>query len=125
MYRTSGLIVLALGAALTYSLVFTTFDQPVMSWTTTEDGNIERDTVPCPTPWEILFNADMPDTRVQTWRDLCVRSARTLFTEGIVVTAAALVVGLRAVVRGPKPTPKPLRPLSELLGEDFMARHSR
>jgi hypothetical protein len=51
MYRKSGLIVLALGAALTYSLAFTTFDTQVRRWERTEDGGRERATINCPVPW--------------------------------------------------------------------------
>lgn len=124
MYRKSGLIVLARGAALTYSLAFTTFDTQVRRWERTEDGGWERASVTCPVPWDVIFQGVDPELRFRTESELCVRSARTLVTEGIFFAAVALGLGIWGVIRGPKPDPEPLRPLSELIAaNDFSREH--
>lgn len=120
MYRKSGLIVLALGAALTYSLAFTTFDTQARRWERTEGGGWERASVTCPVPWGVIFGGVDPELRFRTEAELCVRPARTLVTEGIFFAAVALGLGIWGVVRGPKPDPERLRPLSEII-----ARYSR
>ena len=67
MYRTSGIVVLLLGGLLTWSIVFTPFDQEVRRWTRTEDGGRVKATVACPDPYSILLedavNADISPFR--------------------------------------------------------------
>jgi hypothetical protein len=115
MYRKSGLIVLALGAVLVYSLAFTPFDTQVRRWERTEDGGRERASITCPIPWDVIFEGVEPDLRFRTEAELCVRSARTLVTEGIFFAVLAVGLGVWGVVRGPKPDPEPLLPLSEVM----------
>lgn len=89
MYRTAGLVALLLGAALTYSLVFTTFDSPLRGWRFTA-GGMEQVTIVCPPPWGILFGDALTEVEPAWQTDKCLRTARTLFVEGLVVSSAAL-----------------------------------
>lgn len=110
VYRTSGVVVLALGVALTYSLVFTPFRVELSSWTPTEDGGLERAAVVCPAPWGIVLG-DAEDEVRPAWQGRrCVPSANLLFLEGVVVMALALGLGLWGISRGPGTT----RPMSAL-----------
>lgn len=66
-------------------------------------------------PRSALVSGERVDSHLSTDRNQCVRAARTHATAGLVVASVAAVVGVRGIMRGPAPTPMPLRPLSELL----------
>lgn len=101
MYRTAGLVALLLGAALTYSLVFTTFDSPIHGWRVTA-GNMERVTIACPPPWGVLFGGALTEVE-PTWQaDICLRSARTLFVEGVIFSSAAIGLCAWGFVQPPR-----------------------
>lgn len=98
------MVVLALGVALTYSLVFTPFQVELDSWTSTEDGGLERAVVVCPAPWGIVLG-DAEGQVQPAWQGRrCVASANLLFLEGMVVSSLALGLGLWGVSRGPATT---------------------
>lgn len=116
MYRNGGFLVLAVGALVVYFLAFTPFDEPVRRWTRPEEGSgFIQIKIECPDAWGALARGDRVDSNLSTDRDQCLRAARTHATGAVIVVGLALVVGLRGVLRGPAPTPLPLRPLSELI----------
>ena len=116
MYRNGGLLVLALGAVFVYFLAFTTFDEPVRRWTRPEEGSgFVQIKIECPDAWSALISGERADSHLVTDRSQCLRSARTHATAALVVFALAGVLGVRGVLRGPAPAPRPLRPLSELI----------
>lgn len=115
MYRGSGLLLLLVGATLTYTLAFAPFEEPVRRWTTAEGEGLVQAKVECPSAWAAVFEHERLDTHLRTEADQCVRAARTHLTGAIVVAAFAAALGMRGVLRGPAPRPEPLRPLSESL----------
>lgn len=115
MYRGSGLLLLLVGATLTYALALAPFEEPVRRWTTIEGEGLVQAKVECPSAWAALFEDERLDTHLRTEADQCVRAARTRLTGAMMVAAFAAALGIRGVLRGPAPRPEPLRPLSELL----------
>ncbi|MFQ5968472.1 MAG: hypothetical protein ACE5MI_12820 [Acidimicrobiia bacterium] len=111
MYRTSGIIVLIAGIALTYSLVFTTFNKPVERWVVDELGGLEQVSIECPSPWGLIVGDAERDVERPAEAQQCVRSARTLFLEGVIVFTFALGLGIWGLLRGRKPRPQSMRVL--------------
>lgn len=123
MYRRSGLLVLAIGAMLTYALAFTSFDEPVRRWVTSESGGLVQVEVRCPSAWAALIEGARLDTNMRTEAERCVRAARTHATGAVIVATLAATLGIRGVLRGPVPDPEPLPPLSELIRWKGQAGH--
>lgn len=116
MYRTSGLVFLVLGGLLTWSIIFTPFDQEVRRWTRTEDGGRVRASVLCPDPYSILFEDEVnPDISRYENEVYCRRTARRLMTGGVLTGLLTLGLGIRGVARGKRPPLQHIRPLSELI----------
>lgn len=116
MYRTGGLLVLLAGAVLVFFVVFMPFDEPVGRWTRPEEGSgFQQVEIECPSAWGALVGGERFDSHLRTDRDQCLRAARTHATGGALIALLFLLVGVRAVSRGPAPAPQPLMPLSELM----------
>lgn len=110
MGRQTGIVVLVVGAILTYSLVFTQFDQRVSRSTINEEGErIPVTHVPCPSPWAVVVHGAQPD--VIAGESICPRPARTLLVEGAVVALISLVIGIWGLTRA-RPTQLPELPPS-------------
>ncbi|MEA1901961.1 MAG: hypothetical protein U9N56_00375 [Actinomycetota bacterium] len=114
MYRRSGLIVLVLGALVTYVLVFTPFDQEVRRYTRNDDGDRVRATVVCPDSWGMLYGEDEADVRYCSDAEYCLKGSRLRVTSGVVLMAVALTPAIMGLWRGPHPELIHLGPLSEI-----------
>lgn len=116
MYRGAGALTLIVGAIFVYFLAFTPFDEPIGRWTRPEEGTgFIQVKIECPTAWDALVEGERIDSNVYTDRDQCLRSARTHGTAAILVAALGGTLGGRGILRGPAPSPHPLRPLSETI----------
>ncbi len=116
MYRTGGLFVLAVGALIVYFAAFTPFDEPVRRWTRPDEGSgFVQIKIECPDAWSALAAGERVDSHLRTDRDQCLRAARTHATGALFVAGVIGLVGVRGVLRGPAPSPLPLRPLSEMI----------
>ena len=122
MYRTSGIVVLILGGLLTWSIVFTPFDQEVRRWTRTEDGGRVKASVTCPAPSSVLFeDAVNPDISSFENLNYCLRTARRLMTGGVLTALLTMGLGIRGIARGKRPPIEHIRPLSEVIdGRTFV-----
>lgn len=114
MYRKSGLIVLALGAFAVWMMVFTPFETELRRYTRDDDGDRVRATMVCPAPWSVLFENAEADAKYHIDQEECIKGSRTLFTGGVLAALAALGLGIRGLIRGPRPEPPHLRPLSDV-----------
>lgn len=118
MYRNGAILSLVIGAALVFSLAFTSFNKQLNQWVTDEQGNPARVSIVCPTPWSVVVG-DAADQMGPAWHGRqCTASARLLFFEGGVVTLTALALAARGFVNGPRPPTKPIEilPSFERLG---------
>lgn len=110
MGRQTGIVVLVVGAILTYSLAFSQFDQRVSRSTINEEGErIPVTHVTCPSPWAVAVRGAEPD--VIAGESICPGPARTLLVEGAVVALFSLVIGIWGLTRA-RPTPVPELPPS-------------
>ncbi len=114
MYRRSGFVALTLGALLVYILVFTPFNQELNRWTKNEAGNRVKVVVVCDSPWSIFVADAEQDLRFRSDAETCERGARFQATIGVVFALASLVLGVRGIIRGPRPEPRRLTPLRDL-----------
>lgn len=116
MYRGAGILTLIVGAIFVYFLAFTPFDEPIGRYTRPEEGTgFIQVKIECPTAWSALVVGERVDSHLYTDRQQCLRAARTHGTAALVVAALAGMLGMRGVLRGPAPSPRPLRPLSETI----------
>lgn len=110
--RVIGIVILLLGAALAYSLVFTPFDQRVQfQWELNEEGRrVPITHVTCPSPWSIVFD----DARLQgvVAGDLCRLPSRGHIVQGTLAALAAIPLGIWVFTRNPKTKPLPPLPAS-------------
>ena len=111
MYRTSGIIAFVVGIALTYSLVFTTFNKPVDRYVFNELGSLEQISIECPSPWGLIVGDAESQVEHPNEARSCVRSARVLFIEGVIAFSLAIGLGIWGVASGRKPRPKSMRVL--------------
>lgn len=116
MYRRSGLAVLGVGALLTYLLIFIPFAAEVGRWVRTEDGAWKNATIDCPSAWGTLVAGQEPDVKYVFEAGACEKGANGRVIETVLVLAIALPLGIRGVMRGPRPPLEHIRPISELLG---------
>lgn len=94
MYRGSALLLLLLGATLTYALLaLVPFEEPVRRWTTTGGEGLVQAKVECPSAWAAVFEDEPSDTHLRTEADQCVRAARTHLTGAMIVAAFATALG--------------------------------
>lgn len=110
MSRWTGWVVLAIAAALIYSLAFTTYESWTGAWRSTDSGGLIRVNVECPPPFAVLVLGAEPEREED--EGLCDPSARTLAVEAGVVALAAVLIAWAAVTR---PQPSRLEPLSSKL----------
>ena len=111
MYRTGGIIAFVVGMALTYSLVFTTFDKPIDRYVFNERGGLEQVSISCPTPWGLIVGDAESQVEHPNEARSCVRAARVLFIEGVIAFSLAIGLGIWGVASGRKPRPKSMRVL--------------
>lgn len=111
--RMVGAAVLLVGALVTYSLAFTSFDERVrLQWNVESDGSRTPMThVTCPSPWDVLVNEAQPESAVMTATGLCDMPSRTLALEGAIVAVVAVVIGIAFFAHTTRPGPLPLLPL--------------
>ena len=116
MYRGAGILTLIVGALLVYFLAFTSFDEPIGRWTRPDEGTgFIQVKIECPSAWSALVEGEQVDSHLYTDRDQCLRAARTHATGALIVAALAGTLGVRGILRGPAPAPRPIRPLSETI----------
>ena len=124
MYRRSGLFVLVLGALAVYLLAFVPFDQEVRRWTRDENGDRVRATASCPHAWDMLYGSGEAEVKYLSDVDYCERGARLRLSIAAFVGGLALILGIRGLIRGPRPEPIHLTPLSEIF-EELKSRKSK
>ncbi len=114
MYRNGAIVSLVIGVALVFSLAFTGFDKTISQWEYDEKGNPQRVSIPCDTPWNLVFADSYLDAEPAWHGERCLPSARILLIEAGIVTAVALGLALRGFSNGPRPPTKPMRDLPQL-----------
>lgn len=107
MYRTTGLGIIAVGAIVTFLLIFTGFDHAVKSWEVDRStGDVSQVAIACPAPIGIVFG-DAEQQADPAWgQNLCVSTGQRLFISGLAVAIVTLGLGLWGVSRGPRPAAK-------------------
>ena len=109
MNRTSGLVALAIGALLTFMLVFTTFTHAVKSWEIDPaTGDVSQVTIACAAPLRIVFGDAEQQANPSWGAHLCASTGQRLFIQGVAVFAVALGLGVRGIRKGPRPKRKPI-----------------
>lgn len=110
--RGIGLVILLIGAAMVYSLVFSPFDERVrFQWEVTPDGGrTPRTHITCPSPWSVLVNEAEPD--VITTEGFCVMPSRALVVEGAMTAVLSMVIAGFFFTRTTRPGPIHELPLS-------------
>lgn len=117
MYRRAGIIVLILGALSIYVLAFVPFETTVRRYTRDDAGDRVRATAVCPNSVEMMWGEAEPDVKYLSDVKYCLKGARLRLSIAAGVGVLALALGIRGLVRGPRPDPIHLRPLSELFDE--------
>lgn len=117
MYRRSGLFVLVLGVLAVYLLAFVPFEQEVRRYTRDENGERVRATASCPHAWDMQYGSGEAEVKYLSDLEYCEKGARLRLTIAAFVGGVALMLGIRGLVRGPRPEPIHLTPLSELFEE--------
>ncbi|HJS72507.1 MAG TPA: hypothetical protein VJ858_07255 [Acidimicrobiia bacterium] len=109
--RMIGVTALLIGALLTYSLVFTSFDERVrFQWNVESDGTKTPMThITCPSPWDVLVNGAEPE--VSTTEGLCVMPSRSLAVEGAIVAAVTSIIAVAFFAHTTRPGPLPPLPV--------------
>jgi hypothetical protein len=107
MSRLSGWVILVAGAALIYSLAFSSYEHLTSTWTSTDSGGLTRVTVDCPSPIRVLLFGAEPQASEDP--EVCVPSSRTLALEAGAVAIAAALLAWRPVTRR---RPERIDPLS-------------
>jgi hypothetical protein len=107
MSKIAAWIVIAVGAALVYSLAFTTFTFQVGYESTGEGGYVEL-TIECPPPATALLLRAVPENSADP--GVCVPPSRTLSLEAGIVALAATIAAWTPLRR---PRPEPIGPMSE------------
>lgn len=104
-YRALGIVVLAIGAILVYSLAFSSFDERVrFQWNVTPDGGrTPMISVTCPSPWAVLVHDAEPEAT--TTEGLCVMPSRALAVEAAGVAVLALILAVWFFTRTKRPGP--------------------
>lgn len=102
----AGILILLIGGAIAYSMIFTGFDQRVTFQWEFENGERTPIThVACPSPWAVMAADAQPEGVVSG--DLCVKPARGQLILGISTAVGALVLATwiftRDTQRGPLP----------------------
>lgn len=107
MYRTTGLVILAIGTLFSFLMVFTTFAHAVKSWEVDQaTGDVSQVTIACAAPLGIVFG-DAEQQADPSWgARLCASTGQRLFIQGIAVFAVALGLGVWGIRKGPRPKRK-------------------
>ncbi len=109
--RITGLGIILIGAALAYSLIFTTFEHRVtFQWEFVNGERTPITHITCPAPWSVLSEDARPEGVVSG--DLCVKPARGQVVQGIGVAIAALAIGGWLFTRDLRRKPLPPLPPS-------------
>lgn len=109
--RIAGLGIILIGAALAYSLVFTTFEQRVtFQWEFVNGERTPITHITCPPPWSVLSEGARPQGVVSG--DLCVKPARGQVVQAIGVAIAAVAIGAWVLTRDLRRKPLPPLPPS-------------
>lgn len=110
--RVVGIVVLVLGIALAYSLVFTPFEQRVQfQWElNTEGKRVPITHVTCPSSWSIVVD----DARLEgaVAGDLCLLPARGQMVQGALAAVTGMALGIWVFTRNPRTRPLPQLPPS-------------
>lgn len=103
--RGIGAVVLAIGAVMVYSLVFSPFNESVrFQWEVTPDGGRTPMThITCPSPWSVLIDDAEPD--VITTDGFCVMPSRSLLVEGSIVAVVSILIAGVFFTRTTRPGP--------------------
>lgn len=111
MYRALALLALLLGSWFVYVFTFTTFDRNA-GWEVADEGHFTRRVIECPPPWSVVFDDSglEPETVGE-----CLLPARTLIIESALVGGLALAVAIWGLIRGARPGPERIEPLSRRL----------
>ena len=117
MYRTTGLVILGVGAILTFTMVFTGFEHAVKSWEVDQaTGDVSQVTIDCTAPFGIVLG-DGEQNAVPSWgAHLCAATGQRLFITGTGIFIVALGLGLWGIRRGPKPKTKSIETLPSFGG---------
>lgn len=110
--RVAGALIIVIGAALSYSLVFTEFQQRVQfQWeVNNEGGRVPITHVTCPSPWSVVVDGASLEGVVAG--DLCVLPARGILAQGLGLAVLALGLGSWVFTRNPRVKPMPTLPPS-------------
>ncbi|HIE21702.1 MAG TPA: hypothetical protein EYP73_03770 [Acidimicrobiia bacterium] len=125
MYRFSGLVTLLIGAALVYSLAFTSWNQKTESYYITPDGTVTREKIECPPPWDLLFGDANVTGLLPSHVRLCSGVAKILITEAIIVAAVSMSLGIWGIIRGPRPPIRPIEVLPSVAAQRRRATSAR
>lgn len=110
--RIAGVVIILVGLAIAYSLIFTAFDQRVQfQWELNNEGaRVPITHVTCPSPWSVVVDGTQPGGVVSG--DLCVLPARGALIQGVVVVVVTLALGVWVYTRTYRPAPMPMLPPS-------------
>lgn len=109
MNHVGGISILIIGAAIAYSLVFTSFEQRVeFQWELNEGRRVPITHVTCPSPWSVVRADAQPEGVVGG--DLCVLPSRGMLVQGVVVAIIALALAIWVFTRDTRPKPMPTLP---------------
>ena len=112
MYRSTGLVILGIGALISFSMIFTGFDHAVKSWEVDQSsGDVSQVSIACTAPVGIVFGDGELNADPSWGVSQCASTGQRLFITGVAVFAVALGLGLWGVRRGPKPQGKSIEAL--------------
>ena len=114
MYRNGAILSLVIGALLVFNLAFTTFDKVLNQWVPDEDGNPQRVTILCDTPWDLVVGDTYLDTDPAWQGQECLPSGRILMIEAGIVTTVALALAFRGFQNGKRPPTRSTKALPQL-----------
>ncbi len=90
------------------------FNKQLNQWDWDEDGNPQRVSIVCDTPWNLVVNDTYLDTDTAWHGSTCLPSARILMIEAGIVAATAAALAWRGFSNGPRPAVRSTKELPQL-----------